>query len=566
MSHFVPGRGALLSLLALALTPITSTDAATRVESSGGVIVSGSRESTDAGIEILRKGGTAADAAVAVALSLGVSEPFNSGLGGKLVALYYDAKTQKVRCIEALDEAPSGLELPAVSRLSIQDRERGYVSACVPGLAAGVGLMHKTWGKLPWKNCVQPAVDLARKGYAVPAKQLTAFREKYDLLMQDPEARKIYLPGDEVPKPDTIIKNPDLAHTLELIAKAGPQEFYTGETARLLVAASQSGGGWFSEDDFKRYQAHWLTPLSVDYAGREIYTSPAPLTGGAILLLAMKSLEQNKQPDKIEPLSLARVDTAARVFQQVYPVVSGLFANTPDSEQKSSGILRQSTYAGIWKRATDADPRSPFVNGDARESVSEDSNGNTTHFVVVDREGNIACVTQSLAHHFGAGVVAPGTGVLLNNCMANFSYSSPRAINYVQPGKRPRSTMAPTIVLENKKPFMALGSPASQRIPTGVYQVLSAVLDYDASLADAIDQPRFHTRSRRSSSEAPNVIDLEDGFDPETGAELSQHHWDIQSKGKGSYYFGGVNAVRFLPNGKREAVADDRRTNWPEAQ
>jgi gamma-glutamyltranspeptidase/glutathione hydrolase len=265
-------------------------------------------------------------------------------------------------------------------------------------------------------------------------------------------------------------------------------------------------------------------------------------------------------------MSLSRVDTAARVFQQIYPMVAGQFANTPDSEQNSPRIFRPTTYAGIWKRASSANPLSPYADKDSREAVSEDVNGSTTHFVVVDKEGNIACVTQSLAHHFGAGVVAPGTGILLNNCMANFSYASSKAINFAQPGKRPRSTMAPTIVIENKKPLLALGSPASQRIPTGIYQVLSAVLDYNESLVDAIDEPRFHTRSRRSSSEAPNVIDLEDGFDSETATELSQLNWDVQSKSKNSYYFGGVNAVRFLPNGKREAVADDRRTNWPEGE
>lgn len=555
-------------LLSLTLVSIPETWAATRVESSGGVIVSGSRESTDVGMEILRKGGTAADAAVAVSLALGVSEPFNSGLGGKFVALYYDAKTQKVRCIEALDEAPSGLDMKTVLRVSKADREKGYISACVPGLTAGISLMHQTWGRLSWKECLAPAIKLAESGYAVPAKQLTAFREKFDVLSQDPEAQKIYLPDGHVPKAGQIIQNPDLARTMKRLAESGPEEFYSGETARLLVEASQSGGGWFSMEDFARFKAHWLDPLSVDYVGREIYTSPAPLTGGAIVLLALKSLELNKNGKTADgkPLSLSRVDTAARVFQQVYPMVAGQFANTPDSAQNSPRIFRQTTYAGIWKRASAANPQSPYGDADSRNAVSEDVNGSTTHFVVVDREGNIACVTQSLAHHFGAGVVAPGTGVLLNNCMSNFSYASSRAINYAQPGKRPRSTMAPTIVMENKKPLLALGSPASQRIPTGIYQVLSAVLDYNESLTDAIDEPRFHTRSRRTSSEAPNVIDLEDGFDPDTATELSQHNWDVQSKSKNSYYFGGVNAVRFLPNGKREAVADDRRTNWPEGE
>ncbi len=562
----IPSRGTLLGFLLSSLVFIQAAEASIRVESREGVIVSGSEESTKAGIQVLKEGGTAADAAVAVSFTLGVSEPFNSGLGGKLIALYYEAKTQKVYCIEALNQAPNDLDMPAVLKLSLKDREKGYRSACVPGVVAGIAMMHDAWGKLPWKACVEPAVEAARAGYAVPAKQLTAYREKFDLLMEDPEARSIYLPGDRIPSAGDIIKNPDLAKTLERIANDGPAEFYHGETAKQLVAASLNGGGWFSERDFTDYRANKLTPLSVDYAGKVIYSSPAPLTGGAIVLLTLKSLEQNKAAAHDQPLSRERVDSVARVLQQIYPIVSAAFANTPESEKTSGGLLKQSTYAGIWKRASSADPRSPFPDASSRSSVSEETNGSTTHFVVVDKEGNIACVTQSLAHHFGAGVVAPGTGILLNNCMSNFSFSSPRAINYVQPGKRPRSTMAPTIVLENGKPLLALGSPASQRIPTGIYQVLSAVLDYQQTLADAIDEPRFHTRSRRSSNEPPNVIDLEEGFDSGTGAELSEAHWDIQSKSRKSYYFGGVNAVGFLPDGRREAVADDRRTNWPEAQ
>ena len=220
----IPSRGRLLGCLLSSLVFIQAAEASIRVESREGVIVSGSQESTEAGIQVLKDGGTAADAAVAVSFTLGVSEPFNSGLGGKLIALYYEAKTQKVYCIEALNQAPNDLDMPAVLKLSQKDREKGYRSACVPGVVAGIAMMHEAWGKLPWKTCVEPAVEAARAGYAVPAKQLTAYREKFDLLMEDPEARAIYLPGDRIPSAGDIIKNPDLAKTLERIANDGPAD------------------------------------------------------------------------------------------------------------------------------------------------------------------------------------------------------------------------------------------------------------------------------------------------------------------------------------------------------
>lgn len=539
--------------------------AAQRVESPDGVIVSGGKESTEAGLKILRAGGTAADAAVAVSLALGVSEPFNSGLGGKFVALYYEARTGKVYSIEALDLSPSDFPVAEFAARTPDERETGYASACIPGCVAGLDVLHKRWGRLPWKECFQPAIRLAENGYPVPAKQLVVFKDELDVVCNDPEAMRIYFPGGKVPEPDTMLTNKDLAHTLELIAENGAQEFYRGEIAKKIVAASQAGGGWLTERDFASYRAHELPPLSGDYKNYQVFTSPPPLTGGAILLLALKALEYHDW-NNTAPTDVARIDETARVFQQIYPITSSSFADIPEAPGNVRKIFTPSVYASIAKAAENSDPQSPFSTSDRKAAISEDGSGSTTHFIVVDRDGNIVTATQSLSHHFGAGVVTPGTGILLNDCMSNFGYGNRSSINYAGPDKRPRSTITPVIVLEKGKPVLALGSPAAQRIPTGVYQVLSGVLDFGLKLPEAVDEPRFHTRSRRTSKEPPNVIDLEEGFDDATGQALREKGWEVYSKRRDNYYFGGVNAVRFLPGGVREAVADDRRTNWAQGE
>ncbi|NDE85917.1 MAG: gamma-glutamyltransferase, partial [Verrucomicrobia bacterium] len=228
---------------------------AQKAESSGGVVVSGSPQSTEAGIRILKAGGTAADAAVAVSLTLGVTEPFNSGLGGKLVVLYYDASNGKISYIDAIESAPAGMSVEAMRALPSADRSRGWHSVAVPGCAAGLELMHRKWGKLSWRELVKPAIGYARDGFPLANKQIVEFGNKFDLVTKDPEAARIYYPGGKVPSNNAILKNSDLAKTMETMGEKGPKSFYEGEIADKLVAASKKGGGAFAKEDFKNYRA-----------------------------------------------------------------------------------------------------------------------------------------------------------------------------------------------------------------------------------------------------------------------------------------------------------------------
>lgn len=559
-----PRRLGVFVLSCLVCLPLLQAGpAAMRAESRDGVIVSGSKESTRIGLKILERGGNAADAAVAVSLSLGISEAFGSGLGGKLIVLYYDARTGSIHCIEAMDQAPASLSVPDYTARSTEQRETGYGSACIPGLAAGLELLHKKWGSLPWKDCVYPAEHLAREGFIVPPEQLVVFRDGLRKV-KDKEALRLYFPGGKPPDAGTKLPNTDLANTLKILGDQGAKGFYEGDIAKKIAAASKAGGGWITEADLRGYRAHELSPLMADYKKYKIFTSPPPTSGGATLLLAMKALE-NHDWAGAGPLDLSRIDATARVFQQVYPISSGNFADVPDAQARINRVLRSTTYSAIAEHAERCDPSKPY-DGDAKSIVGEGESGSTTHFIVADREGNIVCATQSLSHHFGATVVVPGTGILLNNTMTDFAYGSRTGVNYAAGGKRPRSTMTPVIVTEQGKPVIAIGSPAAQRIPTGVYQVLSAMIDFNQSAEDAVNETRFHTRNRGGSGDPPNVIDLEDGFGSDVGPALEAKNWVIYPKRSDNYYFGGVNVVRFLPNGIREVVADTRRSNWAEGQ
>jgi len=527
---------------------------AQKAESTGGVVVSGSPQSTEAGIRILKQGGTAADAAVAVSLTLGVTEPFNSGLGGKLVVLYYDASNGKVSYMDAIETAPAGMSVEAMRALSSADRSRGWHSAAVPGCAAGLELMQKKWGKLSWKELVKPAVGYARDGFPLADKQIVEFGNKFDLVTKDPEAAKIYYPGKKVPEKNAILKNPDLARTMELMGDKGPQEFYQGDIADKLVSASKKGGGSFAKEDFKNYRPREFAPLEQDYKSYHIYAGAPPITGGATVLLTLKSLEAKNWSNTIS-MSLARIEQVARAWQNIYPIVSSNFGDTPDRAERIQKVFSKENLSALAKNVLESS--APDTATGADESPE---NAETTHFIVMDKVGNIVCATQSLSLHWGAAVVATGTGILLNDSLSNFGFGTKKYVNSAEPGKRPRSTMAPVIVMQKGKPVIALGSPASDRIPTGVYQVLSNLIDFTMDPIAAIDQPRFHLNRAKSPSEPKNALELEEGFDVSLAEELKKN-WQISFKKKDQYYFGSVNVVRILPDGKREAFADERRTN-----
>ncbi len=260
------------------------------VQSQRSVVISGHPEATRLGMEVLRNGGNAADALVTVSLALGVAEPGNSGVGGKIVLLYYEAKTKKVSAMVALGAAPLKLDVEKAVALSADAKRRGWKAVCTPGLVAGISAAHEKWGTRPWASLVTPAADLAEKGFALS--ELAAEMDAEFPIEIDPVAAKVYAPNGKHFHEGDVLKNPDLAATLRMLAEKGPAALYGGEIGQRLVKSAQAGGCSMTMEDLTKYRPRFVAPLSTSYHGYEVFSSPPPLSGGTTMLLAMKCLDE----------------------------------------------------------------------------------------------------------------------------------------------------------------------------------------------------------------------------------------------------------------------------------
>lgn len=563
-SGTVPPRGKVRvgAAFFLVLASLTSqSDAQQHVSARRYVVASGHPAATEAGLAVLRRGGNAMDAAVATSLSMGVAAPYGSGVGGKLVMLYREAATGKVHCLEAVCTSPAKLDAEQFAHLPLKERRFGYTSACVPGLPAGLWAAHQKWGSQDWDGLVRPAAELAERGIEVTEELRKMIAPETKRLRNDPEAARLYLVDGDTPPVGAVLKNPDLSHTLQLLAERGTSGFYEGETADRIVVAAQAHGSALSHDDLRDYEPRFCEPMSVMFRGSKVFTCPPPQTGGVTVLLALKVLETATWKD-IHPRDASYINSIGRVLLSVYPRVERKVADVPAADASARDLLEENAVDAVRQEAQAIDPAHPHPLIETPEKLADDlADASTSHLVIADSEGNVVSLTQSLSFHFGASVAPPGTGVLLNNSMSNFSVTSPRAINYVAAGKRPRSTIAPIIVTRDDKPELALGIPGGQRIPTTTIQLMVDRLAFNTPLAEAFDQPRFHVRRPLSRGEKSNTLDMEGKPADALSKELRDDGWRIVEQRSDGRYFGGGNAVEYRQDGTLLGVADKRRSN-----
>jgi gamma-glutamyltranspeptidase/glutathione hydrolase len=545
----------LLSALLLAvclLAPAARADE--MVQASHALVIAGHPAATKLGLETLDHGGNAIDALVTVSLALGVAEPGNSGLGGKIVLIYYDAATHKTTAVVAMDSAPAAMLPDKVLAIPAEKRQRGWDTCCTPGLAAALGQAQAKWGTRSWKEDVEPAVKLATDGVTISdrmGEMLSQFHPEIDRA-----ASAIYAPDGKPLAAGKVLRNPDLAHTLRIMADQGYTAFYHGEIADRLAAAAQANGGFISRDDLAHYQPRFLEPLVGTYHGYTLATSPPPLTGGATLLASLECLADQSWSGT-RPRDAKYIDSVSRVLEQVYPQVAASAADFPGSYQRVEQMLGPENIHAMETRAHESDPKKPTLKSVADAGLDCPIAASTTHLIIVDSRGDIACCTQSLGLHFGADVVAPGDGFLMNADLGNFSLTNKQSKNYLAPGRWPRSTMTPTIVFKDGKPVLAIGSPASDRIPTAVLQVTLDVLDFHRPLEDAIRAPRFHLRHANPNA---NDLDIEAQSDPSLDAVLTKMGWQPHRRDDSDFYFGSVNAA-LIDGTHVVGVADQRRTS-----
>ena len=491
----------------------------------------------EVGRDVLKKGGNAVDAAVAVGFALAVTHPVagNLGGGGFMLIRMADGTTNFLDFREC---APGKAERDMYigpngepTRESIE----GWKSSGVPGSVAGFEFAHKKYGSKPWRQLVAPAVKLAGDGFAVSAPFAASLDKSRKALQVDSESARIFLNGGTPYQAGQTLKQPELAATLERIARDGSKDFYEGETAHKLAAAMAAHGGLITLDDLKNYKVIERTPLEGNYKSFHVITSPPPSAGGVGLLQMMGILEgtdyQSAGPD-----SPKAVHYEAEAMRRFYADRSE-YLGDPDFYKVPVRQLLDPKYIA-WRRgtidperATPSDIIGPGLPRAVNASISWRESSETTHFNVVDAQGNAVAVTYTLNNSWGNGITVPGLGFLLNDEMDDFAAKpgSPNMFgllgsdaNAIEAGKRPLSSMTPTIITRNNKLFMVAGAPGGSRITTGVLEVILDVLDFGMNVQDAVDLPRFHQQWK------PDVLYLQNGFSPETQQALEKMGYEIK--------------------------------------
>ena len=507
-------------LLALVVFPCALA-ARQPVRAKHAMVVSQEPHATDVGVAVLKNGGNAVDAAVAVAFALAVTHPAagNLGGGGFLLARFADGRAAFIDFRErAPGRATRDMYLDKAGNLT-RDSVAGWRAAGVPGTVRGLELAHRRYGRKPWAELVAPAVKLAADGFEVSYALSRSLRSA-KLLREFAESRRIFLKGGEYYEPGDVLRQPDLARTLARIAREGATDFYLGETAGILAAEMAANGGLITREDLRSYEAVERTPLRGAYRGYDILTAPPPSSGGVGILQMLGVLEGSGY-EKHGAGSAAAIHFVAEAMRRYYADRSEFLADPGFFHVPVGGLLNPG-YIGRLRASIDparASSSEQVGHGNPRDYES----GETTHFSIVDAEGNAVALTYTINGGYGCGVTVAGLGFLLNNEMDDFSAKPgvPNSFgliqgeaNAIEPRKRPLSSMTPTIVLREGRLFMALGAPGGSRIINGVLQVLLNVIDFRMNVQEAIDAPRFHHQWK------PDKLQLERGFSPDTAKLL----------------------------------------------
>ena len=512
----------------LALVFCVDSSARQPVRARHAMVVAQEPLAADVGVAVLKSGGNAVDAAVAIGFALAVTYPFagNIGGGGFMLVRLADGRTTFIDFRERAPEKASHNMYLDTAGKPTRDSLEGWRAAGVPGSVRGFELAHQKYGTKKWADLVEPAVTLASKGFTVSYGQSESLKNS-KILAKFPESKRIFQRDGKYYDVDETFAQPELARTLERIAKSGAKEFYEGETARKLADAMAANGGLITLSDLKNYTAIERKPLTGKYKEYELITAPPPSSGGIGILQMMGMLEGSGY-QKSGAGSAASIHYAAETMRRFYADRSE-YMGDPDFFKVPLAGLLDPLY--IQKRRTSIDPSHATPSDQINPGHPKGSEtGETTHYAVVDAEGNAAAVTYTLNGGYGNGVTVPGAGFLLNNEMDDFAAKpgEPNMFglvqgesNAIQPNKRPLSSMTPTIVLRDGKLFMVVGAPGGSRILTAVMQVILDVTDFGMNAQDAVDFPRFHHQWR------PDKLYLEKGFSPDTVALLKSRGHDV---------------------------------------
>jgi gamma-glutamyltranspeptidase/glutathione hydrolase len=515
------------------------------------MVVSQNRIAAGIGAQVLRKGGNAVDAAVAVAIAETLTLPRAGNIGGGGYMLSYNAADKTTTAIEYYGQAPlevkPDLLLDAGGKF---DRAKvlSFKGVTVPGTIAGLWEAHKRFGKLPWAQLIQPTIDMATHGIVMSDDESIALAERKTQMAKDPNgAFKVYFKADGSPyKPGDVFKNPDLAWTLKQIQARGADGFYKGPVADRIVAGMKAGGGIITLADLAGYRANVLPPIWSSYRGYKIAYMP-PTSAASSVAEAMNIIEQfpmasygqggvNEMHLVAEALKIVTVDRRYSGGTPQWHTPAAGMASKAFAKERAKLISMDSSLDG--KTLPKLDP-TPYESP------------NTTQYTIADKYGNVVSNTYTLSDSFGAHVVAPGTGFLLNDSLGNFDWGSRSSSlgNKIEPGKRAQSTISPLIVFKDGKPWVATGTPGGGTILATMVHMLVNVIDFKLNIAEAAERPRVY----QAGADGP--LELEESIPEDLIPALKAKGHQVRR----SQIIGSTQSIMIGPDGVFYGAADTRR-------
>ena len=520
------------------------------VWAKNGMVATQEALASDIGLQILKDGGNAVDAGVAVGFALAVTLPRAGNIGGGGFMMIYDAKQGKTVALDYREKAPSSatrdMYLDSAGN-AVSDLSRYHgLAVGVPGTVAGLLKALEDHGTMSREQVMAPAIALAENGIEVTAGLSESLEALSDRLQKWPSTKKIFFkPDGSAYQPGERLKQPELARSLKLIAAQGADGFYKGETARKLVKAVTDAGGRMSLEDLDNYEAIARVPVKGDYRGYEIVSMPPPSSGGIHIIQILNILEGYPLKDYGQN-SAQTIHLMAEAMQLAYADRAEYLGDSDFIDVPSSGLTSQA-YADKLRGLIDPNKATPASTIKANNPLPYESD-QTTHFSIVDKDGNAIANTYTLNFSYGTGLVAEGTGILLNNEMDDFSAKPgvPNGYgllggeaNAVEANKRPLSSMSPTLVFKDRKPYIVTGSPGGSRIITTVTQVISNVLDHDMNIAEATHAPRIHDQW------LPDEIRIEKALNVDTIKKLESMGHTVSPQAT----MGSTQSIMITPDG-----------------
>ncbi|NUR05892.1 MAG: gamma-glutamyltransferase [Nocardioidaceae bacterium] len=559
----------------------------------GGAVTSVDPEASKIGVDVLKQGGNAVDAAVATAAALGVTEPYSSGLGGGGYFVFRDGRTGQVHTIDGRETAPA-----AMPKDAFIDPKTGKpynftpelvtsgVSVGVPGTPATWDSALRQWGTYPLRRALAPAADLAQRGFVVDQtfhQQTSENQKRFEAYTTTP---KLFLPDGQAPAVGSVFRNPDLARTYRQIGARGTRWFYDGPIAHQIASLTRTPpkspdtdlpvpAGFMEPSDLAGYRAIDRAPTHVGYRGYDVYGMPPSSSGGTTVGEALNILEpydlQSMDTGAVlhhylESSALAFADRGRYVGDPAYvdvpqdDLLSDTFAKERGCAIDETKAFDQPAPAGD---VTDDDGQCASASQSAAQRRPDTENVETTNLTATDRWGNVVEYTLTIEQTGGSGMLVPQRGFLLNNELTDFStVFDPADPNRIQPGKRPRSSMSPTIILKDGKPFVALGSPGGSTIIPTVLQMIVDRIDRGLTIEQAIADPRGSDRNTGSTSAVDAPVTAEQSFIDRYGAQLTPYGYTLTPAGQpgtSAAEIGAATAIEFGPGGLLTAVSEPTR-------